>query len=479
MKTAIALFVKDEAQDIAGWIAWHLALGADRLFIYDDHSNDGTWEILQAAAKRYDAIELARSDLHMSSNFFWRQATCYKDACRKATGQFDWIGFLDGDEYVSLETADSLNAFLEQFSDYNGVTLSWRIYGSSHRALKSRQPAYEAYTFHCGPDLGDCELGKVFIRPQDFTDHYENPHRIALTNERYANAMGQPVTWRGPTHDVIWQGGCINHYIVRSMENYIERIRRRVNADLADSTGYWQHFDRNDIHRRERPQFIERAGKILVHLREACVDHYLRHVTQQGLSSSPESGLACVYSILTHNNVPLILDHPEGRVAQKAGEESVPVTAAVYRDDPHVYLFVEQYGHIASPPFRVREDGRFRSSLAFCLEAAPTEGRWFLRQEGEGKFLVFFPVDGDGTVEAIRDSASDWEECLLIAKQEQVPVFAVSPHHIRNRHDFLEYLRQNAGRLTYDDFVLALNLLTDHCRTELFQTAIGKSISWI
>lgn len=44
---ALALFVKDEFSDIAGWVAWHAALGVKTFFIFDDHSSDGTWEILQ------------------------------------------------------------------------------------------------------------------------------------------------------------------------------------------------------------------------------------------------------------------------------------------------------------------------------------------------------------------------------------------------------------------------------------------------
>lgn len=482
MKIAIALFVKNEAQDIAGWIAWHLALGADRLFIYDDHSTDGTWEILQAAASLYD-IELARTHPEKTPNFYWRQADCYKDACRKAAGHYDWIGFLDGDEYVSLEKDDNFGAFFSKFTEYNGVALSWRIYGSGNRVLKSRRPAYEAYAFHCTPDMGDCELGKVFIRPEDYTYEYETPHRFFLNNERYANGLGQPLEWRGSIHDILWEGACINHYILRSMENYVDRIRRRINADLSDSTDYWTYFNRNDIYRPERKDIIERAGAILSTIRVACANHYVQRLAHHGFPASLTSDESTLYRIYSHEKHPLVLDHPEGHVVQSSkadGPETQLLTGAVYKSDPrHIHLFVEQYGHISSPPLRLRHDGRFRCVLTYLLEPSTTQGCWYLRREEGGKYVAFIPQDSGASVNANRDAASGWEECQLIEKSDQLPVLRVSPHNVKNRHTFFEFLRQNAGQLTYDDFILGLTALPDGCRNDVSRSSEGRIISWI
>ncbi|MBV1836826.1 glycosyltransferase family 2 protein [Acetobacter estunensis] len=482
MKIAIALFVKNEAQDIAGWIAWHLALGADRLFIYDDHSTDGTWEILQAAASLYD-IELARTHPEKTPDFYWRQADCYKDACRKATGHYDWIGCLDGDEYVSLERDENLGAFFSKFADYNGVGLSWRIYGSGTRVLKSRRPAYEAYTFHCTPDMGDCELGKAFIRPEDYTYEYETPHRLFLKNERYADALGRPLVWRGSIHDTLWEGACINHYILRSMENYVDRIRRRINSDLSDSTDYWNYFNRNDIYAPERKEFIERAGAIIATIRIACANHYLQRLTHHGFATPTTSNAARLYRIQTHAQIPLVLDHPEGHVTQSSDADTdatQTLTGAVYAEDSqHIYLFVEQYGHISPTPFRLRHDGRFRCSLDYLLVPSSTKNRWHLRREDGGKYIAFPPPEAGNVVDANRDTAAEWEECSLIEKSVETPLLLASPHNVKNRHEFFEFLRQNAGRLTYDDFVLALAALPDGCRNDVSRSSEGRIISWI
>ncbi|WP_415594310.1 glycosyltransferase family 2 protein, partial [Liquorilactobacillus ghanensis] len=53
-KSAIVLFVKNEVYDIASWISWHLSLGFDKIFIYDDHSTDGTFEVCEIISRKYN-----------------------------------------------------------------------------------------------------------------------------------------------------------------------------------------------------------------------------------------------------------------------------------------------------------------------------------------------------------------------------------------------------------------------------------------
>jgi hypothetical protein len=54
MKVAVCLMVRDEADDIASWLAWYHLLGFDTCIVYDDHSTDGTWDVLCAAARVQD-----------------------------------------------------------------------------------------------------------------------------------------------------------------------------------------------------------------------------------------------------------------------------------------------------------------------------------------------------------------------------------------------------------------------------------------
>lgn len=77
MKVALALFVKNEVNSIAHWVAWHLALGFDKLFIYDDESSDGTYEVLQSCAKMYDISLASTASVTKETNFFIVKETAF------------------------------------------------------------------------------------------------------------------------------------------------------------------------------------------------------------------------------------------------------------------------------------------------------------------------------------------------------------------------------------------------------------------
>ncbi|AQS83698.1 hypothetical protein A0U92_01725 [Acetobacter aceti] len=482
MKIALALFVKNEIQDIAGWISWHLALGVDKIFIYDDHSTDGTFEFLKIVSEVYN-IELHRTNTQAIADFYYRQTTSYEEACWKARGNYDWIMCLDGDEYVSLEKANSLSEFLEDFSDFNGVVLNWRFYGSSGRVLRPRIPAYEAYTAHCKPDFKDCEIGKVFIRPEDYTFTYENPHYFRLHDERYANAVGHPVPSPINTKDIVWAGACVNHYLVRSMEHYIDRIRKRYGSDLQNSTAYWDHFNRNEISGHERPEIVEKANAILARIREACLNHYLQNISGGRLLPYGNPAAAWYLTIRREGCHTLSLDASDARAVLARpgmGDGTQPLSAAIYADSPWtVYLFNEKGGHISSVPFRIKGDPVARTVFTYALQKNDAVESWTLRAPRKQRYLAIAPLQEGGQVSADSQGWGHHEQYRLVMKSYHPPMLSACPGSLENREDFFHYLRSNRDRMTCDDFMLAFSTLPETCRAELTQEEHGRAISWI
>ena len=241
---AIAVFVKDEASDIATWIAWYIVNGADILFIYDDHSTDGTWEIVQAAAKVYNIVAL-RTDLAVE-HFFNRQRASYMDAIRRSAGRHDWIGLFDADEYCFIEHEETYGEFLERFADAQAVAISWCVYGSSGLVTRPSQPVPEAFVQHSQEDFPHNIHVKSFVRPECVGAEYINPHRFAVLESRYTDTYGRLVTWTHPGgFQADWGRARVMHYVCRSMEHFVARMKRRF--DIREyGTKYWQDFDRNE-----------------------------------------------------------------------------------------------------------------------------------------------------------------------------------------------------------------------------------------
>ncbi|CAK7193411.1 hypothetical protein COMNV_01626 [Commensalibacter sp. Nvir] len=260
---AVALFVRNEFSDISGWISWYFALGVKTLFIFDDHSTDGTWEILQAATKCYD-IRLFRTDPIQESWFYLRQRDSFLKAVELCKGYYDWLAFLDADEYLYLKHFDTLPEFLDQFKDADAVAFNWRIYGHGHTVLRPKKAVVESFLRHSLPTFGANELIKSFFRPENHTGKYITPHWIEdIDPNRYFKPNNTKVTRIGSSQDVDWSDAFVMHYICRSMEHFTQRVKVR-----PDTSGCWGGYNTIDLEDKEPLRLMPKVNEIMASIYE-------------------------------------------------------------------------------------------------------------------------------------------------------------------------------------------------------------------
>lgn len=432
-RVALALFVKNEYSDIAGWIAWHAAWGVSTFFIYEDHSSDGTYEILQAAATCYD-IRLTRTNPIEQPDFYLRQRDAFMDAAQQARGQFDWIGFLDGDEYIYLRYHETLQTYLADFDHADGIAFSWRIHGTSGRVVRPHTLTVAAFPRHSTTDLNDNVLVKSFVRPDKMGSKYHNPHWFDVPTERYVRPNGVPVLSANSVQEIDWNDGFVLHYICRSLEHYIQRIKRRLNVDLNDSDGYLKHFDRNDVLDEEPLKLIPRTEAFLLPIYDAMLDQAIEKLR------SHSTFFVCAdqkeFEHITYNE-----DHPE-RVSIYRFETFfntriyyIPSESRLLHTMPDVadrHNFLEVFGrkHSSSPdlmtlfipgfdgPLKIFMDDRLMHSLIYRSHIRD-DGRVGLCNPLSNLFLsAQEPNSGSNAVEANRRAADDWE-CLALTLVEE------------------------------------------------------------
>ncbi|QCE32701.1 glycosyltransferase family 2 protein [Acetobacteraceae bacterium] len=481
VRSALVLFVKDEVQDIVAWIAWHLSLGVDKIFIYDDHSTDGTYELSKLCAKFYN-VEVFRTDLKIR-HFYWRQADSYKRACRAAIGKFDWISFLDGDEYIALEKEQDLNTYLEKFNDFNGIALSWRIYGSNGRVVKSKAPPYEAYTRHCTKELGDCEIGKVFIRPEAFTFDYGSPHHLTLINECYANALGEKIEFtHGPGHKILWQGACVNHYVIRSMQDFVGKISKRINADMIDSDGYYNHFNKNEIETLPSFELVQKAKEIIDFIKIESVKFFLKEEYAVSLLEKPHSdNKAAVYHVRSDHDAHLLLKKNAILVSQNFHQfyaEDNEVLCVCYPSNPqNAYFFSASKRQIETRSFYFPDDNRLASALLFHMMAV--DDRVVFQSPHSEHYMSCLPESAGGRVEINREIPSEWEKFKLEKIEDDHISFFADPSGVHDEESFSDFVQKNHQNLSYGDFLLAWNNLNPQSQNRISSHHLGKMIAWL
>ena len=245
-KFGLCLIVRDEVDSLIEWIAYHRMIGFDKIVIYDNQSADGTSELLASLA-----IGGLIEHIEWPSNLFSErenvQVKAYQHAAQNQ--KFDWICCLDADEFFVLETANNI----EEWIDCVGIkkmpiALNWKVFGSGG-ALRAESGLVTDRFITCG-DVNDgvCHHIKTF-GPRELVNHgaIVHTHGWPLADGQfYVDACGRPVDVAGHTRVVParWEGAWINHYIVKSKEEFEKKMRRGVviKSD-KDPEKYSQNFD--------------------------------------------------------------------------------------------------------------------------------------------------------------------------------------------------------------------------------------------
>jgi FkbM family methyltransferase len=258
---AVVLIVKNEISDIGAWLAWYHVLGFNACIVFDDGSTDGTWEFLQGAATIQD-IRLFKAPGAAGGRYEVRQQEFYVYALQNFREEFDWLAFLDADEFLYLAQDDTIQKFLARFPHADAVVVNWCNYGSGGHFLKPEAPPFEAFTWHGNEQRNINRHVKTIVRTAKVGPVWQNVHAYDVPPDRYVLPNGEKIRWsetRGIIdHDPDWSIAKVMHYQCRSMEHFIERLKRHPR--MASIANIWNGHDVNDV-RSTVPQHLLDAAK--------------------------------------------------------------------------------------------------------------------------------------------------------------------------------------------------------------------------
>lgn len=271
MKTAICLIVRNEARDIAEWIAFHALVGFDTQIIFDNRSTDATPAIIRAAGRLHDIR------FHDWPNASQRsQVLAYQAACDAYRLEFDWIAFVDSDEFFIPTEPIQVNMFLERFDSFSGVAIPWAIFGSGGHEDFPPGLVLDQFTHRAETEFFPTRHVKSIIRPE-FAGACLNPHCFDLRGHRsgsYADSSGRSMDWwPAPAQGGIIPGlakqkpdyaaARINHYFTRSLAHWHEKLKRGYPSDVAiRKMEEFDMYDRNEVHDAIAQRYVPdlRAG---------------------------------------------------------------------------------------------------------------------------------------------------------------------------------------------------------------------------
>ncbi|WP_386083031.1 glycosyltransferase family 2 protein [Vreelandella sp. F11] len=265
MKLAIAAIVKNELDSLSEWMAFHLAVGASHFLIADNESDDGTYERLESLSKT-GLVTL----ISVPSGDGSPQLPAYHKLLKKCPKNIDLVAFIDADEYL-LPTAEHevagqqssfplLDWLAKQFAsaEVGALALNWACFGSNGAKFREAGLVIERFTQRAEQSFPPNRHFKSVVRPA-YVKAFENPHYALLSRGHYVNALGQPLETRldpqgkpkfGLSEQIVWEGARINHYLVKSVEEFVLGKSKRGSAarpNYNKKRDYFMRYDRNDV----------------------------------------------------------------------------------------------------------------------------------------------------------------------------------------------------------------------------------------
>ncbi len=252
LKLFIAAIVKNELDALLEWIAYHRILGVSGFIIADNGSNDGTRELLGSLAKLgvvtvidYPTVGSQKPQLPAYEKIL---RTCPRDA--------NLLAFIDADEFLLPLEQEQLKPTLQSwFADdsVSALALNWSNFGSSGELFAEDGLVTERFTKRAPHRFNVHHNFKSIVRPER-VNHFYNPHYADLRYGRYIDALGRdlvlhPKHGNGVSAEVLWSGVRVNHYAVKSLEEFLLGKHLRGSAATANRVkhkAYFKAHDRND-----------------------------------------------------------------------------------------------------------------------------------------------------------------------------------------------------------------------------------------
>ena len=238
---SVCAIAKNEGPYFKEWLEWHLGKGVEKFYIYDNESTDGTRELLEPYI-RSGIVDYKYWPGHR------QQLAAYDDCLENHRLSSRWMAFIDLDEFIVPVRDASIPEFLKGLEPFAAVEINWLVYGSGGRKEKTPGTMMERFRFHSKPEHYLNRHVKSIVNPRRvFT--MIGCHEVARISGDTADSHGQPVRRhfreREPQQDVIR----INHYAVRSYEEFIEKQARGRASGTQPTVKpeYFIQYDLNDI----------------------------------------------------------------------------------------------------------------------------------------------------------------------------------------------------------------------------------------
>ena len=222
-KIILCVNARDE-KNMKEWVAHHLLLGFDEIYICDHKSIvplEGQFDNFNKGKEKQRVFVRRSEDIGPVKELFIRQAVK-----QGIDSNAHWMLYLDADEFLVFNSeVKTVQEFMKKYGDYDLVAVSWLMFGSNGHENEPSGFIIDNYT---KSQLKLCNHIKSFIRPNAFL--HPNCHKNTIKDTKKAIQMNGSMLNPSPKN-VLFENNIhyndseayIAHYYVQSKETYMRR----------------------------------------------------------------------------------------------------------------------------------------------------------------------------------------------------------------------------------------------------------------
>lgn len=249
---SLCAIIKDEGPDIREWLSYHLAIGFEHVFLYDNNS------LVPVRVELGDYISAGLVTVTEWPLTQAQQLSAYWHALNTFGGTTKWLAFIDADEFVFPRRHDDIRDFLDAYADFGGVGVHWAMFGSNGHVSRPAGLVLKNYTLSLGLDPHI----KSIVQPRRVQRPISAHHFAYRAGAWCVNEDKVPV--RDFMSYPLAEQIRINHYYYKSQQDYQAKIGRGLGTQMKSGGDRRMQtfYDHLDVPALPDTDILRHAGRL-------------------------------------------------------------------------------------------------------------------------------------------------------------------------------------------------------------------------